>query len=445
MNSAISYGYDALGRVTRRAIGGAANIATVDYDALGRLYTATNLLGTFSLGYVGNTNRIQSVSRAGGQTTQYSYLDNLHDQRLADISNYQGAVGSNLLSKFDYAYDVGGRITQWSQQADAAAPTTWRFGYDQASQLLSAVNRDTSGNVLNQFSYAYDLAGNRTSTQTDGTVLATSFNNVNQSGAQAAGGSLLWQGHSNKALYSVALNGQQATLADPTHFSGSVPVTGGTNSVHVVAEDTSANVTASNFQVVIPAGSASGPTFDQNGNMTQDAQGNTYAWDAKNELVQITYPGGAQSAFTYDGLGRRVQIVETDGSGTITSTKQFVFDGVALAEERDASGAVTKRFFDQGEQISGASYYFTRDHLGSVREMTDGSGTIQARYGYSPYGVRAKLSGSMDADFGFTGDYWHAPGGLALTLYRGYSADLGGGSATIHSGRTEGSICMGMF
>ncbi len=76
-------------------------------------------------------------------------------------------------------------------------------------------------------------------------------------------------------------------------------------------------------------------------------------------------------------------------------------------------------------QLSGSNYFYTRDHLGSIRELTDSSGVIQARYSYDPYGRRTKLSGSMEADFGFTGDYLHAPSHLALTLYRAYNADLG--------------------
>jgi len=56
----------------------------------------------------------------------------------------------------------------------------------------------------------------------------------------------------------------------------------------------------------------------------------------------------------------------------------------ATAEERDASNNVTKRFYAQGEQIGGTSYFFTTDHLGSIREMTDSTGAIHARYDYDP-------------------------------------------------------------
>jgi len=190
--------------------------------------------------------------------------------------------------------------------------------------------------------------------------------------------------------------------------------------------DTSANVTTKNYQTVIPAGSASAPIYDLDGNQTQDVSGNTYAWDAKNELVQITYPGGAKSQFSYDGLGRRVAIVETGSNGAITSTKQFVFDGFNPVEERDAGNNVTKRFFVQGEQIAGASYYYTIDHLGSIREMTSGSGVIQARYDYDPYGVMSIVGGvTLASDFQYAGYYKHAPSGLNLPTFRPYVSNFG--------------------
>ena len=97
-----------------------------------------------------------------------------------------------------------------------------------------------------------------------------------------------------------------------------------------------------------------------------------------------------------------------------------------LCEERDSTGStVIKRFFGQGEQISGTNYFFMRDHIGNVREMTDASGYIKARYEFDPYGGRTKVSGTMEADFGFTGHYVHAVSGLHLALYRAYDAEAG--------------------
>jgi RHS repeat-associated protein len=63
--------------------------------------------------------------------------------------------------------------------------------------------------------------------------------------------------------------------------------------------------------------------------------------------------------------------------------------------------------------------------LGSVRELTDGSGNVRARYAYDPYGRRTKLSGDVDVDFGFTGLFFASEAGLLVALYRAYDAELG--------------------
>ena len=90
---------------------------------------------------------------------------------------------------------------------------------------------------------------------------------------------------------------------------------------------------------------------------------------------------------------------------------------------------VTKRFFAEGEQRIGSAdagnYYYSRDHLGSIREVTDARGELQARYDYDAYGNSVVLDGKMNVDFGYTGHYFHAPSGLNLTLYRAYNPALG--------------------
>ena len=97
-----------------------------------------------------------------------------------------------------------------------------------------------------------------------------------------------------------------------------------------------------------------------------------------------------------------------------------------MAEERDGSNAVIKQLFPQGEVqiVSGAAtrYYYTRDHLGSVREMLDSLGNIVARYSYDPYGRTMLVQGTNLAAFQYAGDYLHQTSGLNLTLYRAYDS-----------------------
>ena len=142
-------------------------------------------------------------------------------------------------------------------------------------------------------------------------------------------------------------------------------------------------------------------------------------------MIKITYPGTNNfSTFVHDGYGRNVSIVETT-AGSVTSTKQFVWSGSDRKEERDAAGSLSKKFFGRGQMNSTSKYFYDKDHLGSIREMTDSSGVIQAQYAFDPYGRVSKLTETVASDFGYAGYYIHPRSGLNLTQTRAYSANLG--------------------
>jgi RHS repeat-associated protein len=213
-----------------------------------------------------------------------------------------------------------------------------------------------------------------------------------------------------------------------TSFVGFAQTTLGTNVVTITATDYSSNSRTNRYQVVITNNSVARTlTYDLNGNETSAITAtstNTYEWDAADRLVAIN-SGINRSEFTYDGLGRRTKIVEKL-NGVAQNTNLFLWCGTGLCEQRDSTGGnVSRRFFGGGEQIAGTNYFFTRDHLGSVREMTDATGAIRTRYEYDPYGRRTKVSGDLDADFAFTGHYYHPMSGLSLTLYRAYDTETG--------------------
>ncbi len=106
--------------------------------------------------------------------------------------------------------------------------------------------------------------------------------------------------------------------------------------------------------------------------------------------------------------------------------KTFVWCEKELCQERDVTGhTVTKQFFTLGEQINGTNYFYTKDHLGNIREMTDSGGVVHANYDYDPFGRQTQLSGSLNADFGYTGFYMERTVGLDLTLFRAYDPNKG--------------------
>jgi RHS repeat-associated protein len=232
--------------------------------------------------------------------------------------------------------------------------------------------------------------------------------------------------NSDSVLSSVGItasNTTQANLPWSEELVAEVP-TAAYSQNNITATDGDSNTTQKDLWQLIQ-GPSSSPSFsyDSNGNMTSDGT-NSYTWDAENRLIQITYPGsGNYSAFTYNAFGQNVLIQEYAGA-TLNNTKQFIWSGNIRREIRDESGTAITKYFDRGESVSGTNYYFTKDHLGSVREMSDSMGSVKAQYSYTPYGQSEKLSGAEESDVQFTGYYEHKPSGLYLAKARAYNSDL---------------------
>ena len=69
--------------------------------------------------------------------------------------------------------------------------------------------------------------------------------------------------------------------------------------------------------------------------------------------------------------------------------------------------------------------FYVGNHLGSVTDITDSSGSVLGQLAYDPFGRSTQLQGSYAPDFDFCGYYVHSRSGLNLTQHRAYSAGLG--------------------
>ncbi|PYJ60145.1 MAG: peptidase C39, bacteriocin processing [Verrucomicrobia bacterium] len=339
-NEFVTYNYDELGRAVSRAINGVAQ--TLTFDAIGRITSFSNALGTFGYTYDGSTRRPLSKAFPNDLTTAFHYLDNSGDRLLDRITH---SMPGGTVSEFTYGRDVRARqITSWSQLAGTQVPNIYAFTYDAANQLLSATV-SSNASVVKTFAYNYDLSGNRVLEQIDGTPQAATYNALNQ-------------------------------------------------------------LTSSGADSNSPA---------------------AYEWDAADRLTVIS-SGSQRTEFSYDGLGHRLGIRDV-ANGIEINNRWFVWCGERICEERSSGGSVNKRFFDQGMKVeTGANagiYFYTKDHLDSVRELVDAAGAVRARYDYDCYGRRTRSAGDQDSDFGFTGHYFHAPTGSYLTRFREYNPQIG--------------------
>lgn len=187
------------------------------------------------------------------------------------------------------------------------------------------------------------------------------------------------------------------------------------------------NYTTNGLNQYTAAGSASF-TYDANGNLTSDGT-TTFLYDIENRLVNA---GGAKNAqLRYDPLGRLYEI-----SGP-TGTTRFVYDGDALIGEYDGSGNLLRRYIHgadmksddpiawyEGGGFDGASERMLRpDWQGSIALVTDNAGSnIYAVNTYDEYGIPGSNNSGR---FQYTGQAWTAELGMYYYKARFYSPTLG--------------------
>ena len=174
-NEITTYAYDNLGRSVQETMDGA--VTTWIFDPAARITGESNELRSFVYGYDGSSQRLTSESCPNGMTLAANYGSTLQDFRIQQIG---WSLGATPVSQFNYTWDDARmRIITWSQQAGALSPDVESFGYDDADQLLSAAVTN-SGNLVKNYGYTYDPAGNRLSEQVGASVTNSTYNALNQ-------------------------------------------------------------------------------------------------------------------------------------------------------------------------------------------------------------------------------------------------------------------------
>ena len=438
----VSYGYDSLSRVNSITTPGTIT-QSFTFDSDKRLSTWTDVFGSGSMTYDGRTSRVTNVSRASGVlNTSYAYTAASDLFKLAQIKHQ---TGGSAVSQFDYTWNARQDIATWTRTLGTTADRQmqWTLGYDAAHQLISATLQQVSSSaVVADQRWNFDTIGNRT---LDYDLVANvrneyTHNGTNQRVNQStySSGQRPWVKGAISEPGSVNLGGTPVAVKGDNSFQGQAP----SRTTTVVAQDTAGNTTSTNWQLNSGTGSTPDATltysYDSEGNLLGDGT-STFEWDLRNRLTAIV-TGTHRTEFTYDGSDRRVRVVEKD-SGSVTSDKRYVFNGLSLLEERASDNStVLRRFYDGGHvdiADSGKRYAYTKDHLGSIREVilldsTSGdptTATLAARYDYDLWGKRTVLDGGTAAEtlmmHGYTGHVYHKWSGLWLAPYRAYCSAMG--------------------
>ena len=117
------------------------------------------------------------------------------------------------------------------------------------------------------------------------------------------------------------------------------------------------------------------------------------------------------TTFVYDGNGVRVKKIDPDGS--VTYYVRALQAGLSIYEVLTTTTGITKTsYYYTGAQrvamrvttgVSTTVTYLHGDHLGSTSLTTDADGQMMARVLYYPYGEERYTEGTLQTDYGYTG------------------------------------------
>jgi RHS repeat-associated protein len=462
LNRTTNYVMDALGRriVTRDALG---NVTLAQYDTNDRLVSATDTLNqTTTLNYDGNgnllgvtlpntgvihytyDNRDRLITRidAMNQSESWTYdgMDHVltHTDRKGQVTvvSYDALNRRSLVSYADGSgiqanYDAGNRLTSLTDSTSG----TLSWGYDGLDRVTST--NSSQGSV----SYTYDAAGRRTSMTA--AVQATAnytYDNANRLTGITQGSEtvqLAYDADNRRTTLTlpngIAVNYSYDNASELTGLTytqsngnalgnlaygydadGRIISKSGTFATDVLPTATTQPAT---FDLNDRKTSFNGQAlaYDANGNLTSDGM-NTYTWNARNQLTQISQGGNAQLSFSYDALGRRI------GKTVQGVATEFLYDGNNAVQEVQGSTTnpilvglgVDERF--ARNDVTGRTY-FLADLLNSTIALTDAAGAIKQQYSYDPYGnvTPTDTTTGFANPYQFTGREADAPG---LYYYR---------------------------
>ena len=449
------FAYNPIDEVTSRTDPN-SNVTQWAYDVEGRLTTKTYAdSSTVATAYESTTSRVHTVTDALSQVKQFAYAQ---DDRLATVT-YVAAV--NPTPNVSFAYDPffprlvsrtdGTGVTQYSyvpvgspgalkvaQDTTPLTAGTITYAYDALGRLTS---RTVAGSGAETF--AYDSLGRLTSHASDlGSFTLSYLGQTNQITSRQLASSTLattWSYLTNAAdrrlasVSSVGLSSSQHSAFTYTTNAGNL-TTGATQTSDTAISYPPGSLTqTANYTNLNQVGNLYNPpptpqpySYDANGNLLSDGA-RTYSWDAENRLVAIAYPGltGKVTTFAYDGLGRRISISSTPTGGSPTTTTSYIWCGSRPCQARDASNAVIKAYYAEGEFVPGSPgqpYYYGQDRLGSTRRVFSSSGA--PTYDYDPYGAPLQTTVPV-TDFVYAGTFYNADSGLYLTPSRVYDPFVG--------------------
>lgn len=380
-----AYLYDAASNVTRVTARSGALIHT-NYDALNRPTASGPPAAQGQIRTYDNLGRLASIYTTDGVYWGASYAWDA----LSRLTSETGPLGA-----MSYQYDASGRRTRitWPDAFYA------QYDYDLSGAVTAIRENGAASGAGVLATYAYNNLGQSTSiTRGDGTSTAWVYDAA---------------GRMTDLSHDMAGSAYDVDFGYAWNPAGQIASRTVSNAAYVLAPTTGSATYVNNSLNQVASINSIDVTYDDNQNLT-GALGNTYVYNAKNQLTSATIVGTAHD-FGYDPGGR---LYSSPGG-------RFQYVGAQLAGEYNSSGVLTTRHIpgpglDQpvATLTGGTRVQQIADERGSVIGVADSSGAVNINR-YDEYGVPSAAN-----RFQYTGQAWMAPG---LYNYRArvYAPELG--------------------
>ncbi|MFF7182978.1 RHS repeat-associated core domain-containing protein [Streptomyces sp. NPDC008121] len=349
-----------------------------------------------------------SVTDTAGITTAYAYNP---DGTLANaVQRKGGEENAPVISEVSYTYDGLGRIVQ----IDRGNGVTTHMTFTSASQAKTE-KTVRGAETLSEASYTYDRHGNltqrvddRPSAGADGSAgpkTKTTTRYTYDAYSRLTGSQVLAdQGHQlTTTRYTINVSGDVTSAAVTAHNGGQAGRT--TLTEHRIDP-------AGRLTEVKTDGTGHAQTFDDEGNLLTDHQGNTYTYNLRNQPTSRTSPDGKKTTYTYWASGARATTAETSTASPDTDTARFYYaPGDTLLNDihtssSDPSAQTAASYLLAGTRESrslsgpGAGQgtgtgagYLIHDRHGNTTALTASDGTVSQAWNYTDYGQHADITG----------------------------------------------------